>query len=371
MERSGSKHSQETRVEVRDARRGGWFWDFCDVFDREMPAHAKIVRLYLARCANDQQMAWPSQETIAEKCGLSRASVVRALKWLVDNGWVRRLSRAGGYNNLGTVYVLLNPPDVTSGGQLTHTESIQGESIHTESIPRESIPCESIQAESIHTDTPIGSVGHTEQYPRTISKERDKPIGACATSHFAQAHNEPGNQPGVPVGAMAGGARSPDPGLLGSSTEENEQEKKAARSSGETPDDRTLIAELTARLHQLPGVKPLRGHYSLIGRAYKEYGYQVVSEALEDMEFALIGRQAMGLPDISEKELAQMLFGKCRWNQKPVRRPGDRPAARTPGTDDIEAWCREHGYVRVPGTNRLVKASPPDGNGRGKCAGQG
>jgi hypothetical protein len=137
------------------------------------------------------------------------------------------------------------------------------------------------------------------------------------------------------------------------------------------PDDRTLIAELTARLHELPGVKPLRGHYSLIGRAYKEYGYQVVSEALEDMEFALVGRQAMGLPDVSEKELAQMLFGKCRWNQKPVRRPGDRPAARTPGTDDIEAWCREHGYVRVPGTNRLVKASPPDGNGRGKCAGQG
>lgn len=348
-------------VEVRDARRGGWFWDFHDVFDRSMPAHAKIVRLYLARCANDQQLAWPSLETIAEKCGLSRATVVRALKWLVDSGWVKRLPRSGGYNNLGSVYVLLNPPQeaVPDGaGQSAHTESIQGESILCDSVQGDPIHSDSIQAdpilsesalrepvqrESNQDDTAIGSVGAAEKYPRT--RQEYKPNGASARVAAAGQSVLPPGPPSAP-----GNPKTATNRKTGSLIEE-------------PPDDRALIAELTARLHELPGVKRLRGHYSLIGRAYKEYGYQVVSEALEDMELVLLGNQAMGLPEPSEQELAKLLFGKCRWNRRLGGSAEDRPVPSTPGTDDIEAWCKQHGYVRVPGTNRLVRVSPKGQDG--------
>lgn len=54
----------------------------------------------------------------------------------------------------------------------------------------------------------------------------------------------------------------------------------------------------------------------MIGRAYKEYGYGVVAQALEDVEFVLLGRRDMGLPDLSERDLAKLLFQKCRWNWK-------------------------------------------------------
>ena len=90
------------------------FWESVEVFDRWMPAHAKLVRLCLARCANDSRAAQVTLETVAHMCGLSRASVVRALKWLVDNGWVERLSRSSGYDNLGNTYMLLVPPQEAS-----------------------------------------------------------------------------------------------------------------------------------------------------------------------------------------------------------------------------------------------------------------
>jgi hypothetical protein len=118
---------------LEDRRQAGWFWDYTDVFDAaDLSAHAKLVRLYLARRASHgARVAWPSLNDIARHCGISRATVKRALNELLDAGWiskeVRRTER-GDY--LSTVYRLNAPPAASDraassgaaeGGRLTQS----------------------------------------------------------------------------------------------------------------------------------------------------------------------------------------------------------------------------------------------------------
>jgi len=81
------------------------------------------------------------------------------------------------------------------------------------------------------------------------------------------------------------------------------------------PSDGQLIAELTGLFHALPGVQPLKGHFALVGGAYRKYGYQAVVQAIQDLALELAERREMDLPDPTEKELARMLYARCGWNQ--------------------------------------------------------
>ncbi len=81
------------------------------------------------------------------------------------------------------------------------------------------------------------------------------------------------------------------------------------------PGDGQLIAELTGLLHALPGVQPLKGHFGLVGGAYRKHGYQAVVQAIQDLGIELAERAEMGLPDPLEKEIARMLYARCGWNQ--------------------------------------------------------
>ncbi len=81
------------------------------------------------------------------------------------------------------------------------------------------------------------------------------------------------------------------------------------------PGDGQLIVELTGLLHALPGVQPLKGHFGLVGGAYRKHGYQAVVQAIQDLGIELAERAEMGLPDPLEKELARMLYARCGWNQ--------------------------------------------------------
>lgn len=96
-------------VTVRDERQRGWWWDFNDVFEHGLSAYALVVRFFLARCANGSGQSFPSINTIAQKCSISRSTVVRALKELEDNGWIRRDSRKkeNSKEKDTTVYTLL------------------------------------------------------------------------------------------------------------------------------------------------------------------------------------------------------------------------------------------------------------------------
>ncbi len=96
---------------LQDRRSKGWFWDTNDIFDAGLSCYAISVRMYLARCADINGQCFPAISTIAEKCGTSRTSVVRALKELEEKGWIKRTSRKipGSKAKATSIYTLLTP----------------------------------------------------------------------------------------------------------------------------------------------------------------------------------------------------------------------------------------------------------------------
>ena len=98
---------------LQDKRRAGWFWDSNTIFDSGLSAYAILVRLYLARCADSDGVSFPAIATIANKCNISRASVVRALKELEAKGWLCRKPRIipGTKAKATTIYTLITPSE--------------------------------------------------------------------------------------------------------------------------------------------------------------------------------------------------------------------------------------------------------------------
>ncbi len=56
------------------------------VFDVGMDKHELLVYFYLARCGNRGTRAFPSYQTIAKKCGVSRRTVINAVNRLKQKG---------------------------------------------------------------------------------------------------------------------------------------------------------------------------------------------------------------------------------------------------------------------------------------------
>ena len=116
-----------TAPELRDGRRRGWFWAHNAIWDVEgLSPYAILVYLYLCRCADAGGTCWPSRATIAQACRISKDSVDRAVKQLVELGLlekeVRRANDGGYASNL---YTLLDPPgaDDAPAERRAHTPS--------------------------------------------------------------------------------------------------------------------------------------------------------------------------------------------------------------------------------------------------------
>lgn len=102
---------------LHDKREKGWFWDTNRVFESGLSSHAILVRLYLAKCADDEGQCFPSASNIAEKCGISRSSVFKALKELEEKGWLVRTPRVlpGKEKALASnMYTLITPDKSTT-----------------------------------------------------------------------------------------------------------------------------------------------------------------------------------------------------------------------------------------------------------------
>ncbi|MCL4441294.1 MAG: helix-turn-helix domain-containing protein [Firmicutes bacterium] len=171
---------------LKDGRRKNWFWDYNSVFRSDLSAHAKLVRLYLAQCANRDRMAWPSMKTMADACGISRATAKRAVGELVEKGWLKKIFRrkeTGEY--ISNTFVLCDPPEecekaVQQGGRVTQT-----------------LPCHDLTG-GVGSDragvgshgTGVGSGRATNNTNITILKEQDSDI---ATSHPSSHHDKDNN----------------------------------------------------------------------------------------------------------------------------------------------------------------------------------
>jgi biotin operon repressor len=90
--------------------------------EQELPTPEKFVLVVLANYANKNGVCWPSQETIGQKTGLSRASVQRSIRSLKERGLIQvEARRKRGYNHINRYYL-----NMELGLTETHSEASQG-----------------------------------------------------------------------------------------------------------------------------------------------------------------------------------------------------------------------------------------------------
>lgn len=95
--------------QIRKKERKNWFYSYNMIFDLQISEHAKMVYIYLCRCADDEGQAFPSHSTIAQKCSIkSRQTVMNAIAELEDIGLLSKIQRTrkdkGQTSNLYTIY---------------------------------------------------------------------------------------------------------------------------------------------------------------------------------------------------------------------------------------------------------------------------
>jgi|GEM_PF-6047442 len=104
----------EPKVFLQDKRRKNWFWDHNEIFESDLSANAKLVRLFLARCANGERTAWPSLSTIARRCGISKPTVIKAMKELEEKNWLKKRVRKRPSQEFDATLYMLEEPPITS-----------------------------------------------------------------------------------------------------------------------------------------------------------------------------------------------------------------------------------------------------------------
>jgi hypothetical protein len=99
----------KTTTRVVKKERKNWFYSYNMIFDQPISEHAKLIYIYLCRCADSEGKSFPSHATIGLKCGIkSRQTVINAIKELEQIGLLCkevRLNKGGGQtSNLYTIY---------------------------------------------------------------------------------------------------------------------------------------------------------------------------------------------------------------------------------------------------------------------------
>ncbi len=90
------------------------------IFDNDnngLTEHEIITYLYLCRCSNQGATAFPSLPTIGKKTRTSRATAARAIKGLIEKGYLVRQNRTGTSN----IYEVMAEGD---GGVVSHRDGV-------------------------------------------------------------------------------------------------------------------------------------------------------------------------------------------------------------------------------------------------------
>lgn len=95
----------------------GFFMAPNDIFDCDLKLHDKIVYLYLCRCGNNST-AFPSYNTIAKKCSISRRKAIDVVEKLQELELIKKQHRKkdNGIENNSNVYQVVPPNENHKGG---------------------------------------------------------------------------------------------------------------------------------------------------------------------------------------------------------------------------------------------------------------
>lgn len=80
-------------MEIKKAERRNWFFSYNAIFEMDISIQAKMLYLYLCRCADSQAMSFPSKSTMMRHCSMGRTSVGNALRELEKAQLLKRESR--------------------------------------------------------------------------------------------------------------------------------------------------------------------------------------------------------------------------------------------------------------------------------------
>lgn len=274
---------------LQDRRRKNWFWDYNDVFSSDLSSNAKLVRLYLARCAGQDRQAWPSLNTIAQSCGISKPTAIKALKELEEKGWLRKTIRMRPNREYETtVYTLEEPP--TPGPLADHERGGKADLPPVKNLTteeRRGVVNDIYQVVN-QVDNLVNDVDpNNTKITITSEQEKDQSFRSSLRSDL--------NDSGPALQAAPVAAYSPD--------QENGRDshpragvadgaKKAKVDRGEEKGAtvKELIAELVAEYRSIEGVVCEKGDYAFIGSLYNQFGYEKVYEGMKELSLATMNQ---------------------------------------------------------------------------------
>lgn len=128
------------------------------------------------------------------------------------------------------------------------------------------------------------------------------------------------------------------------------------------PTNQQLIAELVKKFWQIPGIKPERGHYPMVGKAYIQYGYDAVQAGIQDLTVEFTWRQARGMPIPEGKDLWAYFIKKCQWNYKRPLTPEEIEERKKPSYDTVMCKKLPDGRVVPKTMDELMQTLMPPGH---------
>ena len=69
-------------MKIQKADRKNWFYSYNAIFSSDLSIHAKILYLYLCRCADSTAHSFPSKKNMMAACSMGRTSAGKALREL-------------------------------------------------------------------------------------------------------------------------------------------------------------------------------------------------------------------------------------------------------------------------------------------------
>ncbi len=67
-------------IQMKDKE--GWFYSYNAIFDMDLSKQAKLLYVYLCRCANRELQSFPSRKKMMRACSMGRTSVGNTLREL-------------------------------------------------------------------------------------------------------------------------------------------------------------------------------------------------------------------------------------------------------------------------------------------------
>ena len=103
-----------------------------EVFQLGLSAGELAVYSYLACCAGQKDLCWPSIKTIALHCSCSENAARDAVKQLVDRGFIRKVAtkqmrRNGSWRQSNNHYYILPLPALSTAGHRASRKSTTGD----------------------------------------------------------------------------------------------------------------------------------------------------------------------------------------------------------------------------------------------------